>query len=384
MKLFACDRCQQLVFFENVACTRCGQALAYVPDQGRVRGIAPADGAAAGALWHAAGTEGRRYRLCWNWTEHAACNWLVADEDPEALCRACRLNLVIPPLADAGARAAWVRLEAAKRRLIYSLLGLDLPLEPRSRAPERGLGFSFLQEQPGEPVRTGHDGGVITINVAEADDAFREKVRVRLGEPYRTLLGHFRHEIGHYYWARLVEGGPRHARCRELFGDERADYAAAVQRHYQRGAAFDWPERFVTAYASMHPWEDWAETFAHYLHMVDVIETARAHGLSVRPAPEASAARAAGVSARSLDLDDFEHLLGGFAPLTLTLNELNRSMGLNDPYPFVLCPPAVEKLRFVHEVVAAGARGAGAGARSAREERGGQPAAGAAEGGALQ
>jgi hypothetical protein len=281
------------------------------------------------------------------------CNWLVPAEDPDALCRACRLNLVIPPLADPSARPAWARLEAAKRRLVYSLLHLGLPVEPKGRSPERGLGFSFLQDRQGAPVSTGHEGGVITINVAEADDAFRERVRVSLGEPYRTLLGHFRHEVGHYYWARLVERSRWLARCRDLFGDERADYAAAVKRHYDGGAPPDWPTRFVSAYASTHPWEDWAETFAHYLHMVDTLETARAHGLSVRPEAAAGAGtlQAPALSTRRLDFHDFDDLLRGFAPVTLALNDLNRSMGLADPYPFVLCPAAVEKLRFVHDVI---------------------------------
>lgn len=362
VKLFACDRCQQLVFFENVACTRCGQALAYLPDQARVGGIAPAEpgldpasrpGAApASARWRALRGDGPRYRLCRNWTEHGVCNWTVPDGDPEELCRACRLNQIIPPLVDPAARASWTRLEAAKRRLVYSLLRLGLPLAPKHQDPARGLAFSFKKQLDGEPVSTGHSDGVITIDVAEADAPFRERVRVELGEPYRTLLGHFRHEVGHYYWARLIQDGPWLARCRERFGDERADYAEAMQRHYRQGPPADWPQRFVSAYASMHPWEDWAETFAHYLHLVDVLETARAHGLSVRPAPAAAGFRAEEVSAGDLDPEDFEELLGGFMPLTLALNDLNRSMGLQDPYPFVLCPAAIEKLRLVHEVVA--------------------------------
>jgi len=365
VKVFACGRCQQLVFFENVACTRCGQALAFLPDQGRLSGIEPEGGpaglgpgsASPGQRWRALGGDGPAYRLCRNWTDHGVCNWAVAADDPEPLCLACRLNDVIPSLADPAARASWARLEAAKRRLVYSLLRLGLPVAPKAQDPHYGLAFSFLQARPGEPVTTGHKDGVITIDVAEADDPFRERVRVSLGEPYRTLLGHFRHEIGHYYWARLV--GPTRwlVPFRERFGDERADYAAAGKRHYQAGAPPDWPARFVSAYASMHPWEDWAETFAHYLHMVDTLETARAHGLSVRasprPAPGAARLETPAVFARRLDFHDFDDLLAGFGPLTLALNDLNRSMGLSDPYPFVLCPAAIEKLRLVHDVVEA-------------------------------
>lgn len=357
VKLFACDRCHQLVFFENVACTRCGQALAYAPEQGRVCGIEPADGAGSrdgppAPLWRTTRGEPRRYRRCRNWTDHDVCNWLVAEDDGDAFCVACRLNQIIPSLADPAARASWARIEAAKRRLVHSLLELGLPVVPRTRDPEHGLAFAFEQERAGQPVRTGHSDGIITLDVAEADDPFREKVRVQLGEPYRTLLGHFRHESGHYYWARLIQRGPHLAAWRERFGDEGADYAQALRRHYDAGPPADWPERFVSAYASMHPWEDWAETFAHYLHMVDVLETAQAHGLSVRPAPDANTAPAPRVSAREVDPDDFADLLAGFTPLTLTLNELNRSMGLRDPYPFVLCPTAIDKLRFVHEVIA--------------------------------
>jgi hypothetical protein len=360
VKLFACSTCRQLVFFENVACTRCGQALAYLPDRGLVSGIDAID-AAPGTLpgqappaqaWRAAAADGAAYRLCRNWTDHAVCNWAVPTDDPHELCRACRLNLVIPQLSDPAARAAWARLERAKRRLVYSLLRVGLPVEPKPQAEDRGLAFSFMRDLPGEKVWTGHHDGVITINIAEADDPFREKMRVQLGETYRTLLGHLRHEVGHYYWDRLVASGDRLARCRELFGDERADYATALQRHYQAPAP-DWPARFVSAYASAHPWEDFAESFAHYLHMVDTLETARAHGLSMRPEATTPGAevRQPEVSSRRVALDDFDDLSRGFASLALALNDLNRSMGTNDPYPFVLSPAAIEKLRFVHEVV---------------------------------
>ena len=361
MKLFACGKCQQLVFFENIACTRCGQALAYLPDRELVSGIQPVDAPAAtlpgsappAQLWRALGADGAVYRLCRNWTDHGVCNWAVPADDPHELCQACRLNLIIPRLSDPIARTAWARLEVAKRRLVYSLLRLGLNIEPKGEAKDGGLGFSFMEDRIGAQVRTGHDDGVITINIAEADDPFREKMRVQLGETYRTLLGHFRHEIGHYYWARLVRATHWLSRCRELFGDERTDYAEAVRRHYETGAPPDWQAHFVSAYASTHPWEDWAETFAHYLHMVDTLETARAYGLSLRPeATTAQAeARTPAVSSRRLDLHDFEDLMNGFGPVTLVLNDLNRSMGLHDPYPFVLSPAAVEKLRFVHEVL---------------------------------
>jgi hypothetical protein len=363
MKIFSCSKCHQVVFFENVSCTRCGQALAYLPDRGLVSGIEPIDApegltpadAAPRQLWRALSAGGAAYRLCGNWTAHGVCNWTVPADDPHELCRACRLNAIIPVLSDPAARAAWGVIEGAKRRLVYSLLALGLPLDPKSEDLERGLSFRFMKDLPDEKVTTGHDGGVITLNIAEANDAQREKTRVKLGEPYRTLLGHYRHEVGHYYWLRLVSSTSWLPRCRVLFGDDGADYAAALRRHYAEGAPAAWPERFVSAYASMHPAEDWAETFAHYLHMADTLETARALGVSVRPERTAQGdVPLPKVAARSLDLRDFDELLGAFVPLTLALNELNRSMGLPDTYPFVLPPPAIEKLRFVHDVVAAG------------------------------
>jgi hypothetical protein len=190
------------------------------------------------------------------------------------------------------------------------------------------------------------------VNVAEADDAERERRRNTLGEPYRTLIGHFRHEVGHYYWSRLVENRPVLAQFRVLFGNEEDDYAAALVRHYESGPTADWQQRFVSAYASAHPWEDWAETWAHYLHMTDTLETAAACGLSIKP--RRSGEPAVGrVPAPAASSGAFERMIAGWHPVTYLLNNLNRGLGLADAYPFVLSPPAIEKLRFVHEVIAA-------------------------------
>jgi hypothetical protein len=345
MKLFSCV-CEQLLFFESVACTRCGRALAFLPDRAAVVAMEPA----GEGLWKPAAGEERTYRWCRNRWEHEVCNWAVADG--EEYCRACRLNQTIPNLADPAAKGAWHRLEIAKRRLLTTLFDLGLPVESKTEDPARGLAFSFLKEAPGgAKVFTGHDEGLITINVAEADDPFREKMRVQMGETYRTLLGHFRHEIGHYYWDRLIKD-----RCldgfRARFGDEQSDYAAAQRRHYENGPPGDWPLRFVSAYASMHPWEDWAETWAHYLHIYDTLETARAYGLALRPRPaDEGHVDVPAVAVRRLDPHSFDDLVGGWIPLTLALNSLNRSMGLPDPYPFVLSEGAIEKLRFVHAVI---------------------------------
>jgi hypothetical protein len=355
MKLFSCQHCDQILFFENVTCTRCGHRLAFLPDRDTLSALDPARSGEAGLWQSLAEKKSARptlYRLCANYTDHGVCNWAVPAADPEPLCPACRLNSIIPNLTEPGSQETWSRLEVAKHRLVYSLMALGLPVEPKTEANPRGLTFEFKRDQGGEKVLTGHHEGVITLNVAEADDPFREKMRVQLGEAYRTLLGHFRHEVGHYYWQRLIAESAWLPRFRERFGDETADYAGAVDRHYDSGPPADWRDRHVSAYASMHPWEDWAESFAHYLHMADTLETARAYGLALRPElGSARAAKPAKLTARRLDLQDFDDLLGGWVPLTLALNSLNRSMGLADLYPFVLSTTATDKVRFVHDVV---------------------------------
>ena len=227
---------------------------------------------------------------------------------------------------------------------------MSLPLANKFDDPERGLAYEFLAESVGAKVLTGHDDGVITINLAEADDAEREKRRLQLGEPYRTLLGHFRHEIGHYYWDRLILHSSAIERFRALFGDERMPYDQALQRHYGEGPPPDWQERYISAYAASHPWEDWAETWAHYLHMSDTLETAAECGLSLEPkrvdgpALKPDASDGLGVS--------FDAMIENWFALTFVLNNLNRGLGLPDGYPFVLSPSVIEKLRFVHETVA--------------------------------
>jgi hypothetical protein len=350
MKLFKCSACEQVVYFENSACTRCGRALAYLPERGFLAALEPVAGSAG--LFRTVGTDERNalYKLCGNQVDHGACNWAVPESDPDRFCRACRLNDIIPNLSDAAAKAAWIRVEGAKRRMLYTLLALRLPVETRAERPT-GLGFAFKKDVPGqEKVLIGHDVGLITINIAEADSPFREKTRLELGEGYRTLLGHFRHEIGHYYWDRLVAGSPLIDAFRAKFGDERASYDDAVTVHYRDGAPRDWPTRFVSSYASMHPWEDWAESWAHYLHMVDTLDTARGLGLALRP-PKATKRDHLDVTTRGLDFEDVDDLIAAWGPLALALNSLNRSMGLPDPYPFVVPPPALEKIRFVHQVI---------------------------------
>jgi hypothetical protein len=356
VKVFHCNNCQQIIFFENNQCVNCGSKLAFVPDLGAMVALEPAgDG-----LWRlpkkgsgrAAGKP--RLRLCDNDTQHDICNWALSAEDPNHLCRSCRLTQLIPDLSVPGNVMAWARLEAAKRRMLYTLMQLQLPIQGREHNPEHGLTYELRADTPDAPALTGHAHGVITLNIAEADDAERERRRLALREPYRTLLGHFRHEVGHYYWERLIAEQPRIAQFRELFGDEREDYDAALKRHYDQGAPADWRQRFISSYATAHPWEDWAESWAHYLHMTDMLETAAASGLALQPSrrDEPSLKRAYGAAN-----EPFDRLIESWVALTYIANNLNRSMGLTDAYPFVLSPSATAKLRFVHGVIAEASKG---------------------------
>ena len=357
MRIFHCDHCGHLLFFENHACVGCGRRLAFLPDIADIGSLDPGEAGTWVSPLDGASPAG--YRLCANYTVHDVCNWAMPAGDPHALCTSCRLTRVIPDLARPGHVEAWYRLEVAKRRVVYALLHLRLPVVNRTEDPARGLAFEFLADsaEPGAPpVLTGHAAGVITINIAEADDAERERRRRALHEPYRTLLGHLRHEVGHYYWDRLIAGTDRLAAFRALFGDETADYGEALKRHYATGPPADWQSRFVSAYAAAHPWEDWAETWAHYLHMTDTLETAAACGVSIRPRRRDEPALSR-VPAQAGSPDaEFERLVASWFPLTYVLNNLNRGLGVADAYPFVLSQPAVGKLRFVHDVVAAGDR----------------------------
>jgi hypothetical protein len=293
-------------------------------------------------------------KLCENYTKHSVCNWALASEDPNALCRACRLTRTIPNLSQPGNDRLWYKLEVAKRRLVYTLDQLGLPLRNKIEDPAHGLAFDFLETHPStSSVLTGHLSGVITVNVAEADDAERVRRRVELNEPYRTLLGHFRHEIGHYYWERLINGTDRLDAFRGLFGDERADYDGALARHYREGAPAGWQNGFVSAYATMHPWEDWAETWAHYLHMVDTLEIAAACGISIEP-PRKDEPTLIDVPNPAADSRvSFDRMMQSWGVITYVMNNLNRGLGIDDAYPFVLSARSEEKLRMVHQTISA-------------------------------
>jgi hypothetical protein len=349
MKLFECQHCAQPLYFENPKCDGCGMPLGYLPMRETMSALEQDDGA-----WRALADPQSRYRFCAN-AGYEACNWLIPADSFEEFCLACRHNRMIPDLGKPDNLQHWRKIEVAKHRLFYTLLRLRLPHPTKLEDPEGGLAFDFLEEAEAwvpsaPPVLTGHQSGVITINIAEADDAERERQRHAMHEPYRTLLGHFRHEIAHYYWDRLINGQPYIEKFRAVFGDERQDYQLALQNHYANSAPADWPQHFVTSYASSHPWEDFAETWAHYFHMVDTLETASAFGLRTRPKATNSAELATAV-----DFDPhkapIERIVDAWLPLTYAMNAMNRSMGLSDLYPFAPGPSAIVKLAFVHEII---------------------------------
>jgi hypothetical protein len=347
MKLFQCQKCGQLVHFENTSCQRCGSKLGYLPHRETMTALAaaPATRGSQETIWRAL-ADREDYRLCAN-SAYGVCNWLVTPTAPDLFCAACRHNRTIPDLSLPENLKSWRALEVAKHRLFYTLLQLRLPLATKAQSPA-GLAFEFLSDADAASeygiVLTGHANGMITINLAEADDAERERRRHRMGEPYRTLLGHFRHEIGHYYWDRLIAGTPHLGEFRRLFGDEREDYARSLQNYYSRGAPADWTQRFISAYASAHPWEDFAESFAHYFHMLDTLETAHVFGLAVSPTLPQGPGAVFDFHPRDADM---KQLIEAWLALTFAVNAINRSMGLHDLYPFVLNARAIAKLGFV-------------------------------------
>ncbi|MGK7294947.1 MAG: zinc-binding metallopeptidase family protein [Candidatus Wenzhouxiangella sp. M2_3B_020] len=342
MKTFRCT-CGNTLYFENTECMQCHRVLGFLPEDL----VLSAFERGRDGSWLALAPEarGHHYRQCRNYSDHNACNWMVADDDPNPFCIACRLNDVIPNLDKPGNRERWLRVEKRKRRLIYDLRRHRLPLVGRDLEPRTGLAFAFLEDDPGDlefqdhhegsKIMTGHANGLITINIAEADDVERERMRVAMNEAQRTLLGHFRHESGHYYWDRLVRDGPLLGRVREVFGDERADYGSALDRYYNQGPAAGWQNEYVSAYASAHPWEDWAECWAHLLQIVDTLETAAAIGM----APHAAVS------------DDMDERIAHWVELAVRINLLNRSLDQPDPYPFVLTPAVIDKLKLVNTVI---------------------------------
>lgn len=332
--------CGNRLFFDNTSCLACGRHLGFVPGIVRLAALEPD----STGNWRLAENElSSPLRDCANRDEAICCNWMIESGDDGTLCRSCRLTTVTPDLAIDGNARRWRIIERAKRYLVYGLLRLGLPVVDRHAEPQGGMAFEFKASTGGsEPVMTGHAGGVITLNIAEADDDYREHTRVMMGEPYRTVLGHLRHECGHHYWERLIQDSGWHEEYRRRFGDEQQDYQDALRRHHEQPRN-DWREEFISRYASAHPWEDWAETWAHYLHLRDTLETAADMGLIVAESEQ--------YRRFLFNVTDFRQLLGEWMRLTVIMNALARSVGAPDTYPFTFSPGVCSKLEFVHQVI---------------------------------
>ncbi|MCG7363215.1 putative zinc-binding peptidase [Roseomonas sp. ACRSG] len=358
MRLYKCQVCGQVLHFENTRCVKCDSTLGYLPERNVLSALEEIVGEPG--QFHAKAAPNEPVRFCDN-AQHNACNWLVPAGSEEGFCLACRHNRTIPDLSDPVNLERWQKIEVAKRRAFYSFIRLRLPLRTRAEDPEHGLAFDFLADAPDaqQKVMTGHDNGLITLALVEADDVERARRRTAMGEPYRTLLGHFRHESGHHFWDLLVRDGGKLGECRAIFGDDSQDYGAALQRHYNEGPPVDWQEHFVSTYATAHPWEDFAETWAHYLHIVDTLEMARALGLGISPRVDREGELEAEVDFDPYRSTDIQAVMDAWVPLTVAVNSLNRSMGVPDLYPFVLSPEVVRKLGFIQSLVH-GRVGAGA------------------------
>ena len=322
MRRYDCPTCGSEIFFHNTDCLTCGTALVFSPGQG----FAALDGNA-----------------CVN-RAAIQCNWTAYDE--QGHCRSCRHTTVIPDLSVEGNTAKWARIEAEKRLLIRMLVLLGLPLDDAEGDAMPRFEFKADVDDGSDRVLTGHADGIITLNIEEADDAARDAMRLAMGEPYRTLAGHLRHETAHWFEDRLTEGHPERLEAlRAVFGDERADYAAALEAHYQNGPRAGWEESYVSAYAAAHPWEDFAETWAHVFHILAGLEVARAFALGGAGRPTALA---------DMVREPMADLVAEWITLSIALNAANAAMGHETFYPFVLTPPVTEKLDAIRALIVEG------------------------------
>jgi len=341
MRVFSCGNCGQTVYFENVKCENCGMALGFDPLNMAMQTLQLADGGQL-QTGRAAGVP-KTY--CANYL-NGICNWLVPVEYKGGFCLSCGMNKTIPDLSIPGNVERWFEIERAKRRLVYTLIKLGLPMTGPAGAGIPPLAFRIVAN-----AKTGHENGLITLNIAEADPATRESTRAAMNEPYRTLLGHFRHESGHYYWMLLVNNPQSIERYRQLFGDERTDYGKALAAYHQNGPTPDWLKNYISAYATAHSWEDWAESWAHYLHMVDTLETAEDYKIEPRLPQQRAPVKPWFSTTDPYQAGSAGQLMERWIPLALAMNSLNRSMGLADFYPFVVSPSVIAKLDFVHQII---------------------------------
>lgn len=356
MKTFHCS-CGNTLHFENSQCLVCNRTVGYLPDAKQLSAMKlPVNGRYQSIL------NNRYYRPCKNYAEYNVCNWMVPVEDNNDYCVSCRLNHIIPNLNEAENLTLWYRIELAKRRLLYTLFGLNLPVVSRAEDVRQGMAFEFLQEASVHDefsnevtsknnVMTGHSAGLITINLLEARHSSRMEMREKMNERYRTLLGHFRHESGHYYWERLINETDNIQGFREVFGDERVNYQQAMNNYYESGPSPHWQDSWISAYASSHPWEDWAETWAHYLHMVDTLETAQDFGFRIHGHDISALQTDSQMMSGYVTPASFKELFDDWCSLSVALNALNRSMGKEDAYPFVVSNTSLGKLQYIHRIV---------------------------------
>ncbi|MGO4913575.1 zinc-binding metallopeptidase family protein [Leeuwenhoekiella sp. W20_SRS_FM14] len=344
MKIFQCSNCNNPIYFENTSCEKCGNSLGYLNESEEMLSFNKEKKP------HLNDT-GLTY--CANFNNDA-CNWLVGIDSESVYCEACATNHMIPNISIPENKLDWQKIEAAKRRLFYSLHKLNLPTQFVIEGEPLKLTFDFLAPLANDPdaVKTGHSNGLITLNIQEANAAHREYIKEQLQERYRTLLGHFRHEVGHFYWDVLIKPNEEILKeFRTLFGDDTQDYGEALQKHYKNGAPSNWREHYISSYATMHAWEDWAETWSHYMHMMDMLETSYNFGLEIDPELKKVSSLDVSCDFDPYDGAKMDKIIKHYLPLTYVLNSLNRSMGHADAYPFILSEPVIQKLTFIHKVV---------------------------------
>ena len=342
MKIFECGNCAHPLYFENASCEKCGHLAGFSIADLDIRTFQSANYPLSSDIGN------QQFKYCKN-HQYEVCNWLIPFENPDEFCLACSLNRMIPDLSDYENFEKWKKLESAKHRLVYQLLRLRLfiPTEGESGS----LKFDFISKQGNDQIMTGHKNGLITILLSEADSVHREYMRKQMSEQYRTLIGHFRHEVGHFFWDQLIAPYENKlADYRKIFGDERADYGAALKNHYQNGPTPNWQQNYISSYAGSHPWEDWAETWAHYLHIMDMAETAFYFGMSVSPKLKDKSLQGS-MPFDPYGKNEFQEIIEAWTPVSFAINSLNRSMGLPDVYPFVLSPNVVDKIKFIHQLV---------------------------------
>lgn len=352
MKLFHCAHCQEQVYFDNHTCLSCGAVLAFLPLELTLAGFVLASQDGPPGFFSRLGQpedEPCRWRPCVNRHSARQCNWAVSNDDNNVACESCRLTDAAACAPESGHEKRWYAAECSKRRLVYTLLSLGIPLQAKQGPDDwAGLAFVWRVAEGGEAAVTGHDDGTITLDLMEADDDHRESARVAFNEPLRTVLGHLRHEISHYLDMRFVDTNAALAQeFTQLMGDKQRDYPQALQQHYQNGAPPDWQQHHISAYASAHPWEDWAETCAHYLLMVDAVETASAWGLRLEHVESVGDTTPDNVSNLPAQRLVVKHWL----PVSRFLNAMARAIGLRDSYPFVIAPNVLDKLDFVQRVL---------------------------------